>query len=95
MKRCTTITCWTDYPLIQLGDTPGAKAPIRRVQVLDYDGNKYATVRVIGEPRPLLFGIKAGYLYSLPGRLGRVPNVRRRKLERGIYSRIDEENKIW
>ena len=55
MKRCKHITCWTDYPL---GDEPSR---IRHVQVLCYDGDKYATVQDLqtGE----IEHVKAGYLY--------------------------------
>ena len=55
MKRCHNITCWTDYPF---NDEPSR---IRHVQVLCYDGDKYATVRDLqtGE----IEHVKAGYLY--------------------------------
>ena len=55
MKRCNKITCWTDYPF---NDEPSR---IRHVQVLCYDGDKYATVRDLqtGE----IGHVKAGYLY--------------------------------
>ena len=55
MKRCKHITCWTDYPF---NDEPSR---IRHVQVLCYDGDKYATVRDLqtGE----IEHVKAGYLY--------------------------------
>ena len=55
MKRCKYITCWTDYPF---GDEPSR---IRHVQVLCYDGDKYATVMDLqtGE----IEHVKAGYLY--------------------------------
>lgn len=39
MKRCKNITAWTDYPFIELGDEPYKKAPIRRVNVISFDGN--------------------------------------------------------
>lgn len=55
MKRCHKITCWTDYPF---NDEPSR---IRHVQVLCYDGDKYATVMDLqtGE----IEHVKAGYLY--------------------------------
>ena len=62
---------YTDYPIIRLGDTPGKKAPIRECEPLDYDDNKYATVRVGG----VIESIKAGYIYVSPGRVGEVPTV--------------------
>ena len=55
MKRCNNITCWTDYPF------NGEPSRIRHVQVLCYDGDKYATVRDLqtGE----IEHVKSGYLY--------------------------------
>lgn len=80
MKRCKTITCWTDYPFTELGDEPYKTAPIRHVNVISYDGNKYACVSF--ENTGDFLHVKAGYLYSKPGRLGQVKAVNRRKLER-------------
>ena len=62
MKRCKMFSCWTDYPMYNLGDRPGKQAQYRQVIVLSFDGNKYATVRekVSGE----VLKIKTGYLYS-------------------------------
>jgi hypothetical protein len=62
---------WTDYPLVELGDTPNEEAPIRECEVLAYDGDKYCDVRVDG----VVVNFKAGYLYTNPGRLGAVPTV--------------------
>ena len=55
MKRCHNITCWTDYPF---NDEPSR---IRHVQVLCYDGDRYATVMDLqtGE----IEHVKAGWLY--------------------------------
>ena len=55
MKRCHKITCWTDYPF---NDEPSR---IRHVQVLCYDGDKYATVRDLDTGE--IEHVKAGYLY--------------------------------
>lgn len=81
MKRCRNITCWTDYPFTQLGDIPYQKAPIRRVGVIRYDMDKYATVAL---PDGSHASVKCGYLYSQPGRLGQVKTINRRKLERMV-----------
>lgn len=80
MKRCKTITCWTDYPFTELGDIAYKKAPIRHVNVISFDGDKYAKVSFdnVGD----VLEVKAGYLYSQPGRFGQVKNVNFRKLER-------------
>jgi hypothetical protein len=82
MKRCKNVTCWTDYPFSLLGDASGKKAPIRRVAVLSYDGNKYALVQCL--KTGVTQDLKAGYLYRHAGRLERVKAVNRRKLERMI-----------
>ena len=55
MKRCHNITAWTDYPF---NDEPSR---IRHVQVLCYDGDKYATVRDLDTGE--IEHVKAGYLY--------------------------------
>jgi hypothetical protein len=84
MKRCKHITCYTDYPMVALGDVSGEEAPIRHVTVIYYDNDKYAKVQTsCGH----IEEIKAGYLYSKPVRYGYDFNVQinRRKLERGIW----------
>jgi len=69
---------WTDYPLKELGDTPGQEAPVRQVEVLGYDGDKYLTVRV-GEN--FVTEVKRFYVYAESGRFGTVPvfNVKQLK----------------
>ena len=86
MKRCKTITCWTDYPFEQLGDVPYKPAPIRHVNVITYDGNKYAKVSFEGCGDWL--EVKAGYLYRQRGRLGQVKAVNLRKLERMLGASV-------
>ena len=80
MKQCKHITCWTDYPFVELGDEPYKPAPIRHVNVISFDGNKYATISFdnCGD----VLSVKAGYLYSQRGRYGQVRTVNFRKLER-------------
>lgn len=70
-----TRIAWTDYPILELGDMSRQEAPIRRVELLAWDRNKYVTVRLIDEPDTPLTEFKAGYLYEKPGRLGEVPEV--------------------
>ncbi len=82
MKRCKNITGWTDYPIIEIGDISGKKAPIRRIRVLSFDNNKYAKVEILGYA--VTVEIKAGYLYSKRGRCGHVKTISFRKLERMI-----------
>lgn len=62
---------YTDYPITELGDKPNKEAPIRIVEVVAYDSDKYCTVRIDGVTK----AIKAGYLYSKEGRCGEVPNI--------------------
>lgn len=51
---------YTDYPFTELGDVGGKPAPIRSVEVLAYDRNKYCTVLVEG----VVSWVKSGYLYK-------------------------------
>lgn len=52
---------WTDYPFVELGDVSGQPAPRREVELVDYDGNKYARVRF---PDGQIAKVKAGYLHE-------------------------------
>jgi hypothetical protein len=66
-----------------MGDEPHKRAPVRKVNVVAYDGNKYATVRLQGETGDVWeLSVKCGYLYRAQGRLGQVKPINRRKLER-------------
>ena len=60
---------YTDYPFVELGDTPGEIAPVRKVMPLEYDGDKYCKVLVDGVKSE----VKAGYIYTERGRCGDVP----------------------
>lgn len=66
-----SLKAWTDYPFTWLGDKGGEEAPVREVEVFEYDDNKYCRVRVCGG----VDEVKAGYLYQAPGRLGEVPPI--------------------
>lgn len=68
---------WTDYPFEKLGDAPGEIAPVREVEVLSYDGNKYVRILVHGVEAV----IKAGYLYRAEGRIGEVPSFTSKDLQ--------------
>lgn len=87
MKRCKNVSAWTDYPFIELGDIPYKPAPIRHVLVLSYDQNKYAKIYVEGHD--LVTEVKWGYLFGQAGRLGKVKQINRRKLERMIPRSVD------
>jgi len=62
---------YTDYPFIELGDTPHQEAPVRECIILSYDNNKYADIIVEGKK----FNIKAGYIYGSYGRCGEVKPI--------------------
>ena len=78
----TKFICWTDYPFTELGDAPYVKAPVRQVEVVSYDHNKYCKIWVDGCAHPL--EVKAGYLYTAPGRIGEVPQVSTNELEKKV-----------
>lgn len=59
---------WTDYPFVELGDTPHTLAPIRLCTLLGYDRDKYCMVEIDG----VRLGVKRGYVYTKPGRCGEV-----------------------
>ena len=75
---------WTDYPITELGDTPGMRAPVRECEVTEYDGDKYCRVVVGGHS----IEIKSGYLYSEAGRHGEVPNIDVTKMAAAIGAHI-------
>ena len=67
---------WTDYPFTWLGDVEGEKAPVREIEVLSYDGDKYCRVKVCGGEDE----IKSGYIYQQKGRYGEVPVITQEQL---------------
>lgn len=85
MKRLKQFDCWTDYPILELGDISGQPAPYRGVTVLCYDGDRYARVKIRGTE--ICIDIKTGYLYSNPGKTRKIHGawypipVNRRKFE--------------
>lgn len=60
---------FTDYPFKELGDPEFILAPIREVEVLSYDGDKYCNIIING----VHLSVKACYLYAQPGRVGTIP----------------------
>lgn len=60
---------FTDYPIKELGDTPGELALIREVEIISYDGNMYCTISV----EEITLEVKSGYLYRESGRSQEVP----------------------
>lgn len=57
---------YTDEPIVELGDTVGYEAPIREVEVLSFDSNRYFDVQISG----ITVKIKAGRLYRTAARYG-------------------------
>lgn len=74
--RRKNMKAWTDYPFDQLQDEAYKKAPVREIEVLSYDGDKYCRVRVCGHEDE----IKAGYIYQRKGRFGEVPHLTQAQL---------------
>lgn len=68
---------WTDYPFECLGDISGKEAPVREIEVLSYDGDKYCRIK-IGDVED---EIKSGYLYTQEGRYGHVPSITKDQLK--------------
>ena len=68
---------WTDYPFTWLGDIAFKKAPIREVEIVSYDGDKYCHIKLKGGED----SIKRCYLYQSPGRLGAVKPISNKQLE--------------
>lgn len=73
---------WTDYPFTWLGDTAGQEAPVREIEVLSYDANKYCRIMISDEEDE----IKAGYIYQREGRCGEVPTITRRQLAMLVHN---------
>ena len=68
---------YTDYPFEFLGDEPYKEAPVREIDVLSYDDNKYCRILVCGEEGE----IKSGYIYQQAGRCGEVPRITQEQLD--------------
>jgi len=92
MKKVQFVTGWTDYPFVELGDEPNQIAPIRQVNVISYDNNKYATVSFADNSFHL--EVKLGYLYSKRGRLGQVKQINPNKIRRA-FGRATWHRNTW
>jgi len=58
---------YTDYPFTELGDIPYEEAPIRRIEIISYDNNKYCKIAL---PCGKISSVKAGYIYKNESRYG-------------------------
>lgn len=66
----TGYRCFTDYPILSLGDAEGKRAPIRECRLLYVDrASRYATVLVKDGNSWTEHRFKAAYLYCDRGRL--------------------------
>jgi hypothetical protein len=92
VKKVKHITCWTDYPFVELGDEPNKPALIRHVNIVSYDGDKYCQVLLKGHD---LLDVKIGYLYSQFGRYGTVKQVNIRKIMRMGDGKCWREHVQW
>lgn len=72
-----TLRAYTDAPFYSLNDEPYKEAPIREVNVLFYDGDKYCLV----EHKGAILSVKAGYLYKEPGRFGEVEPINPKEIK--------------
>lgn len=59
-----TSVYYTDYPFAELGDEAYKKAPIRKIRIISYDGNKYCKIKV----KNRILEVKSGYIYDTPRR---------------------------
>jgi hypothetical protein len=82
---------YTDYPILELGDISGEKAPIREVRVISYDLDKYCKIEVCG----IQTEVKRGYLYVKPGRCGEVKSIDTRKCKTSSGKHIWKLEKAW
>lgn len=55
---------YTDYPFKELGDIPFTEAPIREIEIITYDGDKYCCIKV----ENVITNLKLGYIYLEPRR---------------------------
>jgi hypothetical protein len=76
LRRGQAHTYYTDYPFTELGDIATERAPIRPIDVISYDYDKYVKVRVEG----IISEIKSGYIYTEEGRYGNVTKISRADL---------------
>lgn len=67
---------YTDYPLYHCEIV----APIREVELIGWDGNKYCVIQDIANG--VYHSIKLGYVYTEPGRCDEVPRVDPRTVKR-------------
>lgn len=74
------INCWTDYPIGALGDAPYVKAPVRKVRVISWDGDKYCCVSVSDGEKEVHTNFKRWYLYTQEGRNEEVPQISKEEL---------------
>lgn len=59
------MTLYTDYPISRFGDTEKSQN-IREVDIVSYDGDKYATVIFKDDVNKIEELIKTGYIYTKP-----------------------------
>ncbi len=62
---------YTDYPIIELGDEVGKRAPIRECELVENLNNKWVKIKVQG----VLAETKRFYVYKKRGRYGDVPHL--------------------
>jgi hypothetical protein len=79
---------YTDYPFLALGDEPWYPAPIRKVKVVSFDGDKYCQVEIVNtEYSDYRWYIKTGHLYKHEGRYGEVESIDKKELAKLIRNK--------
>jgi hypothetical protein len=81
---------YTDYPFIALGDEPYKPAPIRKVKITSFDGDKFCKVYLVDfvdTEMDYNWYIKTGYLYKHKGRCGEVKCVDKKELAKLIRNK--------
>lgn len=85
-----SIRAWTDYPILQLGDIGGKLAPIRLVEVISYDRDKYCVIQVSG----VIESVKRCYLYKQRGRCGKARKLSDRQLKKLPITVLEDDPKL-
>jgi len=85
---------FTDYQLHEhdlkplFGNDKNKKVPIRRVELISYDGDEFAVIVYLNK----LYTIRADHLYTKWGRFGEVPVIPQKDLD--IVSEIKDIGQI-
>ena len=85
MKNCENSRNYlTDYPFTELEDIPHKLAPMRSIEILEYDDNKYCKIKVFPNfsdktENTFITEIKSGYIYQ---------RINRKVLEKYVTKKV-------